>query len=268
MSSNRTDQYSAVYDKAFCLTCFLFYSSNKQSLFTSVGFNNWRKVGGDKCSFKRHVGKTCSPHYKSMQDWLGFKHVCSHIDKVMNPQPPELIQPNRLRLKPTIDVIRLLAKQALDFRGDDESIDSSNHGNVIETVDSYGRISEEVAKVTLENAPRNATYTSPKVQKKILKVRLIVSTEHNLQVENLRGQGNNGASNMRDESKWIASFVFAEASICILCTMFCKLPTTSFKYCSKNVAVVFLFFQMLTSIISVVHSSAKRVSELKSTKEI
>ncbi|MDD0213346.1 DUF4371 domain-containing protein, partial [Shigella flexneri] len=61
--------------------------------------------------------------------------------------------------------VRLLAKQAFAFRSDDESVESSNRGNVIEVVDSYGRMNEEVAKVTLENAPRNATYTSPRIQK-------------------------------------------------------------------------------------------------------
>ncbi|KAL6205049.1 hypothetical protein ACLB2K_022313 [Fragaria x ananassa] len=260
-------EYSDEKDKAFCLPCFLFDNNTRQSLFTSVGFNNWRKVGGDKCSFKRHVGMNGSPHHKSMQDWLGLKHVCSHIDKVMNPQPPELIQKNRLRLKATVEAVRLLAKQALAFRGDDESVESSNRGNVIETVDSYGRMSDEVANVTLENAPRNATYTSPKVQKEILSIfanrvrrkireevgdakfcllvdealdesskeqmaiilRFVdsdglvrerffhvvsvsdtcaatlkskidsVLSEYNLQVENLRGQGYDGASNMRGE---------------------------------------------------------------------
>lgn len=64
----------------------------------------------------------------------------------------------------------MLAKQALAFRGDDESVESTNRGNFIELVDSYGRMNEEVAQVTLENSPRNASYTSPKIQKEILNI--------------------------------------------------------------------------------------------------
>ncbi|KAL6213420.1 hypothetical protein ACLB2K_012867 [Fragaria x ananassa] len=105
-----------------------------------------------------------------MQDWLSLEHVCVHIDKVINPQPPELIQQNQLWLKATIEVVRLIAKQTLAFRGDDESVESSNRGNIIETVDSYGRMNEEVAKVTLANALGNTSYTSPKIQKEILSI--------------------------------------------------------------------------------------------------
>ncbi|XP_062015845.1 uncharacterized protein LOC133732329 [Rosa rugosa] len=147
--------------------------------------------------------------------------VDRHIDKVMNPQPPELIQQNQLRLKATIEVVRLLAKQALAFRGDDESAESSNHGNVIEVVDSYGRMNEEVAKLTLEKCPpkcylyftKDSKRNSEFVRERLLHVVSVsdtcaatlkskidnVHTEYNLQVENLRGEEYDGASNMRGE---------------------------------------------------------------------
>ncbi|KAL6211703.1 hypothetical protein ACLB2K_016926 [Fragaria x ananassa] len=163
----------------------------------------------------------------------------SHIDKVMNPQPPELIQKNRLRLKATVEAVRLLAKQALAFRGDDESVESSNRGNVIETVDSYGRmvmklqivrrkIREEVGDAKFCLLVDEALDESSKEQMAII-LRFVdsdglvrerffhvvsvsdtcaatlkskidsVLSEYNLQVENLRGQGYDGASNMRGE---------------------------------------------------------------------
>lgn len=97
--------------------------------------------------------------------------MCRHIDKVIHPQTPKLVQQNRLRLKAFIEALRLMAKQALAFTGDDEFVELSNRGNIIETVDSYGRMNEEVAnKVTLKNAPGNASYTSPKIQKEILSI--------------------------------------------------------------------------------------------------
>ncbi|KAL6178470.1 hypothetical protein ACLB2K_049988 [Fragaria x ananassa] len=158
-------------DKAYCFPCFIFENNlPRQTLFTSFGFDNWRRVDEAQCLFKNHIGKTGSAHYKSMQYWLSLKHVCGHIEKAINPQPQKLIQQNRLRLKATVEVVRLMAKQSLAFRGDDESVESSNRGNIVETVDSYGRMNEEVAKVTLEKAPANASYTSPKIQKQILSI--------------------------------------------------------------------------------------------------
>ncbi|KAL6205342.1 hypothetical protein ACLB2K_022603 [Fragaria x ananassa] len=50
-------------------------------------------------------------------------------------------------------------------RGDDESVESYNRSNIVKTVDSYGRMNEEVANVTLEKALENASYTSQKIQK-------------------------------------------------------------------------------------------------------
>ncbi|XP_025628147.1 uncharacterized protein [Arachis hypogaea] len=168
-----------------------------------------------------------------------------HIDKVLDRHSDETIANNRLRLKTSINAIRWLAFQACAFRGDDEKC-------------SY---------VVLENAPGNAEYISPSVQKDILhifarKVRATIRekigdskfciiidevkdeskreqmsvvlrfvdkhgcvqerffdlihvsdtcsltlktkissvlSRHNLDVQNLRGQGYDGTSNMRGE---------------------------------------------------------------------
>ncbi|XP_024200645.1 zinc finger MYM-type protein 1-like [Rosa chinensis] len=254
----------------------------------------------------------------------------------MNPQPPELIQQNRLQLKATIEAVRLLAKQALAFRGDVESAESSNRGNVVEMADSYRRMNEEVAKITLENAPRNATYTSPRIQKEILSILVnrvrrkiseevgeakfcllvdealdesrkeqmaiilrfvdshgfvrerffyVVSvsdtcagtlkskidnvlTEYNLQVENLRGQGYDGASNMRGEWNGLQALFLQKCPYAYYVNCFAHRLQLALNAAAKDMGVVYLFFQMLTSIINVVDSSAKRVSELKSIQEV
>jgi cyanate lyase len=81
----------------------------------------------------------------------------------------EQIANNRLQLKASIDVVRVLAFQGIAFKGQDESVSSTNRKNFLEILDlpiSYSKkLTEVVAK-----APKNATYTSPKVQKQILHV--------------------------------------------------------------------------------------------------
>lgn len=55
------------------------------------------------------------------------------------------------------------------FRGNDKSIASDNRENFHKLVEDFGRISEDVKKV-LDNAPFNAKYTSPTIQKDVFNI--------------------------------------------------------------------------------------------------
>jgi hypothetical protein len=70
-------------------------------------------------------------------------------------------------LKASVDVVRLLAFQAVAFRGRDESVGSTNRENFLEILGLTISYNEKLAEVTAK-APKNATYTSPTVQKQIL----------------------------------------------------------------------------------------------------
>ena len=49
-------------------------------------------------------------------------------------------------------------------------MDSKNRGNFIEMVKHTTKFNDKVAGVVLENAPRNAKYTSPIIQKRVLNI--------------------------------------------------------------------------------------------------
>uniref|UniRef100_A0A2N9IDZ8 DUF4371 domain-containing protein n=1 Tax=Fagus sylvatica TaxID=28930 RepID=A0A2N9IDZ8_FAGSY len=93
-----------------------------------------------------------------------------HVDKLFEKQSSKEIQDNRLRLKASIDSVQWLALQGCAFRGHDESLDSINRGNFVELVKLVSTYDHRVARVVLENAPRNAKYTSPTIQKEILHI--------------------------------------------------------------------------------------------------
>ncbi|XP_057464028.1 uncharacterized protein LOC130753881 isoform X1 [Actinidia eriantha] len=116
--------------------------------------------------FKPKVGGHTSPHNNAVQSVEGLRNVGRHIDKVINAQSAEEIQKNRLRLKATIESVRWLSLQACAFTGHDESPDSKNRGNLIEMIKLMGKLNVEINDVVLENAPKNAKYTSPTIQKK------------------------------------------------------------------------------------------------------
>ena len=77
---------------------------------------------------------------------------------------------NRLRLKTSIECARWLAFQACTFRGHDQNFYSKNRGNFIELIKHTSTFDENVARVVLENAPQNAKYMSPTIQKEILHI--------------------------------------------------------------------------------------------------
>ena len=68
----------------------------------------------------------------------------------------------------SVDCVRFLLRQGLDFRGHDESEQSLNQGNFIELSKFLSEHNEEINKVVLNNAPENLKLTSLRIQKDII----------------------------------------------------------------------------------------------------
>nr|XP_011463637.1 PREDICTED: zinc finger MYM-type protein 1-like [Fragaria vesca subsp. vesca] len=236
---------------------------------------------------------------------------------------------NRLRLKTTIESVRYLAYQGCAFRGHDESVDSRNRGNCVELIKHTAKFSPEVAKVVLENAPKNATYISPRIQKQVLnilanKVRKhirdevgdssfcilvdeaqdsshkeqmaiilrfvdtegflrerffdIVTVEdttagtlhqeiskvllhHNLQVERMRGQEYDGASNMRGQWNGLQALFMKDCSYAYYVHCFAHQLQLTLVSASKKIDPIWEFFSSLSTIVNVICASPKRLSE-------
>ncbi|KAL3516073.1 hypothetical protein ACH5RR_022975, partial [Cinchona calisaya] len=63
------------------------------------------------------------------------------------------------------------------FRGHDETLISDNRGNFLTLLELLGDYNEQVASVILENAPKNAAYSSHRIQKELLSI--IAERVHN-----------------------------------------------------------------------------------------
>ncbi|KAL5843061.1 hypothetical protein ACOSQ3_013664 [Xanthoceras sorbifolium] len=256
-------------------------------------------------------------------------------NKVMNTLSLHETLQNRLRLKTSLETMKWLAMQGCAFRGHDESINSTNRGNFIEMIKLQARINQEVAEIVLENAPQNAKYISPRIQKELLNIlanevrakireevrdvkfciivdevvdesnkeqmviilRFVdlkgfvrerffqvmsvndtnsstlkkeicdVLTRYNLSVENLRGQGYDGASNMRGEWNDLQALFLKDCSSAYYVHCFAHRLQLALIAVAKEVHDIWLFFSKLNSIVNVVSSSFKRHSELKSIRE-
>jgi hypothetical protein len=239
-----------------------------------------------------------------------------------------------LRLKASIDSVQWLALQGCAFRGHDESLDSINRGNFVELVKLVSTYDHKVARVVLENAPRNAKYTSPTIQKEILhiiasKVRDAIREEigdakfciiideardeskkeqmaiilrfvdkdgflkkrffhivhvkdttaltlkkeicavlsrYNLHIENIRGQGHDGASNMRGEWNGLQALFLKDSPYAYYVHCLAHRLQLALVSASREAKPVHQFFNHLTPIINIVVGSSKRNDELQVTQ--
>ncbi|KAF8396080.1 hypothetical protein HHK36_017692 [Tetracentron sinense] len=330
-------EYSPSKDASFCLSCYLFTKKPTErpgsSAFTIEGFRNWKKVNdGENCGFLSHVGKyPNSLHNVAEQACKDLMSQSQHIEKIIEKQTSEQVVKNRLRLKTSIDTIRWLTFQACAFRGHDERPESKNRGNFLEMIKILASYNERVSEVVLENAPGNAKYTSPMIQKEILhilssnvrnaireeisdaKFCIIVDeardeskreqmalvlrfvdkdgflrerffdivhvldtvaltlkkrvcailSRHSLSIQNIRGQGYDGASNMRGEWNGSQALFLKDCPFAYYIHCFAHRLQLALVAASKEVKNVYHFFTKLTTIVNIVGVSCKRHDELQ-----
>ncbi|XP_057248129.1 uncharacterized protein LOC104902931 [Beta vulgaris subsp. vulgaris] len=161
-------------DAAYCL-CFLFdkkpLGKAGSDTFTVQGFRNWKRVGGKDCAFVSHMGRDInSAHGYYGQCWENIQKTKGHIDAAFENLTPKQIADNRLRLSASINVVEWLTFPKCAFRGHVENADSKNQGNFLEMLKLIASYNKDVRDVVLANAPQNAKYIAPSIQKQILHV--------------------------------------------------------------------------------------------------
>ncbi|KAK9998134.1 hypothetical protein SO802_017737 [Lithocarpus litseifolius] len=238
----------------------------------------------ESTGFVRDPGMRKEPnsfHRASEQAMTDLMKQSQHIQKVLENFNSDQIASNRLQLKASIDVVKVLAFQGLAFRGRDESSDSINRGNFLEILDLVVSYNEYVAEA-IEKAPKNASYKSPKIQKEILhvfsnKVKKAIREEigdakfclivdearDNLDIQDIRGQGYDGASNMQGEWNGLKALVSNDCPYAYYIHCFAHRLQLALVAASKEVILVQSFFNRLSSIVNVVGASYKRVKQLK-----
>ncbi|XP_019186579.1 PREDICTED: uncharacterized protein LOC109181283 [Ipomoea nil] len=181
-------EYSVSEDAAYCLCCYLFKdeSSGQQaggeSLVTE-GFNNWKK-GSEK--LRGHVGNHNSVHARNVQTCRDLMTQEQHLQVCVSKHSEQSKQDYRVRLTSSVKCIRLLLRQGLAFRGNDESYDSLNRGNFLKLLKFLADNNEDVGRVVMRNAPENHQMTSPYIQKDI--VNAIASETTEMIINDLGGE--------------------------------------------------------------------------------
>ena len=277
-------------------------------------------MGKDLNSTHRIAHKAC----------LDLMNQSQHIDRVVSNFTSEQIANNRIRLKASIDVVRHLSLQAIAFRGRDESSTSTNRGNFLTTLDLMVGYNNDIVEI-MAKAPKNATYTSPQIQKEILhvistKVKKAIRQEigdakfcimvdeardesmkeqmavvfryvdakgfvkerffglihvvdtaaltlkkgiysllsqYCLDIQNIRGQGYDGASNMRGMWNGLQALILNDCPYAYYIHCFAHRLQLALVKASKQVVPISHFFLTLLFLIKIVSASCKRNEQLK-----
>ncbi|XP_059669342.1 uncharacterized protein LOC132314501 [Cornus florida] len=277
------------------------------------------------------MGLQSSPHTKCAMLYGNFKKSAQHIDKMLNAQSKEEVLNNRMRLKATIEIVRLLALQGIGFRGHDESSSSLNRGNFIEVLKCKAEGNDELSSFILNNVPQNAQYIAPSIQKEVIhilanRVRKMICDEiaggkycilvdetqdesnteqlalvlryvkhdgllmecffaivgventsavtlkdaicvilgrFDLSIQNLRGQGYDGASNMRGEWNGLQALFLKDCPFAYYVHYFAHRLQLALVAAAKDETNIWQFFSHLTCIVNLVASSPNRLAELK-----
>ncbi|XP_047949280.1 zinc finger MYM-type protein 1-like [Salvia hispanica] len=325
-------EYSVEKEAAFCFWCYLFKPINANrfgdDVFVSTGFKNWKKA---LAIFREHEGSANSTHDQARILFEGFKNQRQSVDYNLRKYDKEDEVNYRIRLTASLDVIRLLLRQGLPFRGNDESFASTNKGNFLEILKWYCEHKEEVAAVTLENAPRNNQMTSPLIQKELsnccavettkviledienrkfsllvdeardssikeqmaLVIRYVnnngeiierflalvhvtdtttkslkegidsVFAKHALSLSRLRGQGYDGASNMRGEYNGLKTLILNENRSAKYIHCFAHQLQLVVVNVTKQHGAISDFFTIVTMIVNTCGTSCKRRDKLR-----
>lgn len=172
--------------KKFCLCflCRLFAGTNyapaaggrlqKDLTFCETGFTNWAKALDKSKGFTKH--EESASHKTALE---GYKSFCREkpIDAQLDDHQAAVLSErqrkitlNRSVIARLFNIILLIARLGLAFRGHEESAHSSNRGLYIEIVYFLASTGDQVLKTHLETAAKNALYLSPQIQNEMIDI--------------------------------------------------------------------------------------------------
>ncbi|KAG8391554.1 hypothetical protein BUALT_Bualt01G0199700 [Buddleja alternifolia] len=193
------------------------------------------------------------------------------------------------------------------FRARNERTDSHNHGSFIEIIKHTASYNDEVNSIVLENAPHNASYTSPPIQKEILsiyamKIQKFIKDEIGEakyciildesrdeskreqmaivlrfvdikgfireSIQNIRGQKYDGASNIRGEWNGLQALFLSECPYAYYVHCFAHRLQLILVAAALSVIPIEHFFSHLLVVINLVDSSSKRHDQLQIAQAI
>ena len=160
-------EYSITQDAVYCFCCRMFPSTSGyvDTIFTTVGFRKWKKIGE---KLKKHAES--DTHKESIMKWMAYQQTKSTLtvaDQLSN-QHALTIAANRKYITIVSKIAVLCARQGIALRGHDETSTSNNKGNYVEILELLTSIVPELEH-EFRSLPNNAKYTSKVIQNDLLR---------------------------------------------------------------------------------------------------
>lgn len=181
-------EYSVKQDACFCFPCRMFgssggvSSSRPEKAFTVLGFKDWKHATGKDGILKGHDNS--HTHKQAVIAWKEFEKMDSSIIDKLGGTRQEQVKKNRHYLKTLCEIILLCSNQEIALRGHRENEASENKGNFIEILNLVAR-HDNIVSSRLAHLPKNAVYTSPKIQNDLLSIMAgMVRKEISLAIQN------------------------------------------------------------------------------------
>ncbi|KAL1309523.1 hypothetical protein AAHE18_17G184000 [Arachis hypogaea] len=283
-------EYSIEDDAVYCLPCYIFAMKSSintgSNAFIENGFRNWKKVNSGKdCPLLNHIGKGPNSlrfrghdessssnnrgNFIELLKFLGSYN--SSIQKLVLENAPIFTKYTSSDVqKEILHVLATMVRNSIrkDI-GDakfciiiDEARDESKKEQmaiVLRFVDVDGFVRERFFDLV------HVSDTNALILKKELVSLLSI---YNLQIENIRGQGYDGASNMRGEWNGLQALFLNDCRQAYYVHYFAHRLQLALVAASRKVLQIHEFFTQLTAIVNIVSASYKRHDQLQEAQEI
>ncbi|TYI36023.1 hypothetical protein ES332_A03G114400v1 [Gossypium tomentosum] len=284
-------EYSPSKDAVFCLPCFLFNSNPTSrfgsSAFSHNGFSNWKKVH-DGCNSNRLRLKTsidvvrwlsfrgCA--FRGHDESLGSKNrgnflellslLASYDEKVEDVLKSAPQNASYTSSKIQKEILQIYANRVRNVIreeiGDrkfsiivDEARDESKKEQmaiILRFVDKQGQVKERFFDIV--HVKDTASLTLKNVIFKVL-------LQHSFDIQNIRGQGYDGASNMRGEFNGLQALILNDCRYAYYVHCFAHRLQLALVAAAREVVEVHQFFKDLSDIVNIASASSKRHDELQ-----
>lgn len=140
-----------------------------EKAFTTTGFHDWKHATGSSGKLLTHNNSLAHKQASVAHEQFKATSKTGSVAEQLGNKRGEMIKRNRHYIKTVAEVLLLCCQQDIPLRGHDESLTSLNKGNFKEFLNLVAQ-HDAVVSEKLELGPRNAHYTSPKIQNDIIHI--------------------------------------------------------------------------------------------------
>lgn len=158
-------EYSKEKNAVYCFPCRQYAGTNASDTFCVTGFNNWSKALAKGQGLKKHEASNI--HLLAMVSWKEHSSRSASNQEISSLLNDTVLEKRRFYVKEIISTVLFLVKNELPFRGNWNNEDKHESG-LFNNLFKHLLERDEHLRKCQEAMPKNALYTSPKIQNELI----------------------------------------------------------------------------------------------------